>query len=70
MAYLVLEDGTMYEGAGFGAATDVVSDVVVTTGMTGGRTPSPSGRRLAASSAGRSVKIPATGTARDRSTSI
>jgi carbamoyl-phosphate synthase small subunit len=35
MAYLVLEDGTMYEGAGFGAATEVVSDVVFTTGMTG-----------------------------------
>lgn len=35
MAYLTLEDGTVYEGESFGAATDVVGEVVFNTGMTG-----------------------------------
>jgi carbamoyl-phosphate synthase small subunit len=35
MAYLVLEDGTVYEGRGFGRAGSVVGEVVFNTGMTG-----------------------------------
>ncbi|NLG37361.1 MAG: carbamoyl phosphate synthase small subunit [Clostridiales bacterium] len=36
MAYLVLEDGSVYEGEGFGATrTDVIGEVVFNTGMTG-----------------------------------
>ncbi len=34
-AYLVLSNGTIFEGTSFGAATDVVGEVVFTTGMTG-----------------------------------
>lgn len=34
-AYLVLENGAMFEGERFGAAGDVVGEVVFTTGMTG-----------------------------------
>lgn len=33
--YLVLEDGTLFAGEGFGAATAVVGEVVFNTGMTG-----------------------------------
>jgi carbamoyl-phosphate synthase small subunit len=33
--YLVLEDGTVFEGYGFGARGDVVGETVFTTGMTG-----------------------------------
>ena len=32
---MTLEDGTVYEGESFGAATDVVGEVVFNTGMTG-----------------------------------
>ena len=36
MAYLVLEDGSVYEGEGFGAMrADVIGEVVFNTGMTG-----------------------------------
>lgn len=35
MAYLVLEDGTKYEGKAFGKPGDVVGEVVFSTGMTG-----------------------------------
>ncbi|MDD3243383.1 MAG: carbamoyl phosphate synthase small subunit [Eubacteriales bacterium] len=35
MAYLVLEDGTVYEGAAFGKLADVAGEVVFNTGMTG-----------------------------------
>jgi carbamoyl-phosphate synthase small subunit len=35
MAYLVLEDGTVYEGRRFGAEGDVTGEVVFNTGMTG-----------------------------------
>lgn len=34
-AYLILEDGTVYEGKGFGVQGTVVGEVVFTTGMTG-----------------------------------
>ncbi|MDR2357053.1 MAG: carbamoyl phosphate synthase small subunit [Oscillospiraceae bacterium] len=34
-AYLVLEDGAVFEGRGFGAEGDVVGEAVFTTGMTG-----------------------------------
>ena len=34
-AYLVLADGTVYEGQGFGAETDCVGELVFTTGMVG-----------------------------------
>lgn len=33
--YLVLENGSVYSGNGFGAETDVIGEVVFTTGMTG-----------------------------------
>ncbi len=35
MAFLVLEDGTVYEGRGFGRTDSVVGEVVFNTGMTG-----------------------------------
>ncbi len=35
MAYLVLEDGTVYEGRAFGRLGDTVGEVVFNTGMTG-----------------------------------
>lgn len=35
MAYLTLEDGTVYQGERFGAQNDVVGEVVFNTGMTG-----------------------------------
>ena len=35
MAFLVLEDGTVYEGKGFGRTDSVVGEVVFNTGMTG-----------------------------------
>jgi len=35
MAYLVLEDGSVYEGKAFGALTESVGEVVFNTGMTG-----------------------------------
>ncbi len=35
IAYLILEDGTIYEGKGFGARGTVIGEVVFTTGMTG-----------------------------------
>jgi len=35
MAFLTLEDGTVYEGESFGAAMDSVGEVVFNTGMTG-----------------------------------
>lgn len=35
MAYLVLEDSTIYEGKAFGAENDTVGEVVFNTGMTG-----------------------------------
>lgn len=35
MAYLVLEDGTVYEGKAFGRSGSVVGEVVFNTGMTG-----------------------------------
>lgn len=35
MAYLTLEDGTVYEGVQFGSSKDVVGEVVFNTGMTG-----------------------------------
>jgi len=34
-AYLILADGTVYEGKGFGACGTVIGEVVFTTGMTG-----------------------------------
>jgi carbamoyl-phosphate synthase small subunit len=34
-AYLVLEDGAVFEGRGFGAEGDVIGEAVFTTGMTG-----------------------------------
>lgn len=34
-AYLILEDGTVYRGKGFGAEGTVIGEVVFTTGMTG-----------------------------------
>ena len=34
-AYLVLENGTVYEGYSFGAEADVVGEIVFTTAMTG-----------------------------------
>ena len=34
-AYLVLSDGTVYEGEGFGAEADGLGELVFTTGMTG-----------------------------------
>ena len=34
-AYLVLADGSVYEGQGFGAETDAVGELVFTTGMVG-----------------------------------
>ena len=33
--YLILENGSVYEGEAFGAAGDVSGDLVFTTGMTG-----------------------------------
>jgi len=35
MAFLTLEDGTVYKGQMFGAKTDVIGEVVFNTGMTG-----------------------------------
>lgn len=35
LAYLILEDGTVYRGKGFGAEGKTVGEVVFTTGMTG-----------------------------------
>lgn len=35
IAYLILEDGTVYQGKGFGIQGTVVGEVVFTTGMTG-----------------------------------
>lgn len=35
MAFLTLEDGTVYEGESFGAAKDIAGEVVFNTGMTG-----------------------------------
>ena len=35
MEYLVMEDGTVYEGEGFGDLREVVGEVVFNTGMTG-----------------------------------
>jgi carbamoyl-phosphate synthase small subunit len=35
LAYLILEDGTVYRGKGFGAKGKTVGEVVFTTGMTG-----------------------------------
>ena len=35
LAYLILEDGTVYEGKGFGIQGTAVGEVVFTTGMTG-----------------------------------
>lgn len=35
MAYLVLEDGTIYEGSAFGKIGDITGEVVFNTGMTG-----------------------------------
>lgn len=35
MRYLILEDGSVYEGEGFGANIDTEAEVVFTTGMTG-----------------------------------
>jgi carbamoyl-phosphate synthase small subunit len=35
IAYLILEDGTVYQGKGFGAQGKTVGEVVFTTGMTG-----------------------------------
>jgi len=35
VAYLTLEDGTMYEGEAFGAMNDSIGEVVFNTGMTG-----------------------------------
>ena len=34
-AYLLLEDGTVLEGEGFGAAGTCVGELVFTTGVTG-----------------------------------
>ena len=34
-AYLILEDGTVYTGQGFGSAADTVSEIVFNTSMTG-----------------------------------
>ena len=34
-AYLVLEDGTVYEGEAFGAPASAVGEVVFNTSMTG-----------------------------------
>ena len=33
--YLIMEDGSIYEGEGFGAAVQTTGEVVFTTGMTG-----------------------------------
>ena len=35
MRYLILEDGSIYAGEGFGADCETVGEVVFTTGMTG-----------------------------------
>ena len=35
MAYLLLADGTIFEGEGFGARGERVGELVFTTGMTG-----------------------------------
>ncbi|MDD4796868.1 MAG: carbamoyl phosphate synthase small subunit [Eubacteriales bacterium] len=35
MAYLVLQDGTVYEGSAFGRIADITGEVVFNTGMTG-----------------------------------
>ncbi|MDD2190476.1 MAG: carbamoyl phosphate synthase small subunit [Eubacteriales bacterium] len=35
IAYLILEDGTVYQGESFGATGSVIGEVVFTTGMTG-----------------------------------
>ena len=34
-AYLILENGTVFEGKSFGAAFDVTGELVFTTAMTG-----------------------------------
>ena len=34
-AYLVLADGTVYEGEGFGASGEAIGELVFTTGMEG-----------------------------------
>ncbi|MDR1299043.1 MAG: carbamoyl phosphate synthase small subunit, partial [Oscillospiraceae bacterium] len=34
-AYLILADGTVFEGYGFGAEGETVGETVFTTGMTG-----------------------------------
>ena len=34
-AYLVLEDGTVFEGYSFGAEKDAIGELVFTTGMCG-----------------------------------
>ena len=34
-AYLALEDGTIFEGTGFGAEGEVIGEIVFNTGMTG-----------------------------------
>ena len=33
--YLIMEDGSIYEGEGFGADVQTTGEVVFTTGMTG-----------------------------------
>ena len=35
MRYLILEDGSIYAGEGFGADRETTGEVVFTTGMTG-----------------------------------
>ena len=35
MAFLILEDGTIFEGVPFGAKRDIIGEVVFNTGMTG-----------------------------------
>ena len=35
MAYLTLEDGTIFKGEAFGAKIDIMGEVVFNTGMTG-----------------------------------
>ena len=34
-AYLILENGTIFEGTGFGATGEAVGEIVFTTGMAG-----------------------------------
>ncbi|MBP9639099.1 MAG: carbamoyl phosphate synthase small subunit, partial [Enterococcus sp.] len=33
--WLILEDGTYFEGEGFGGTSNVIGEIVFTTGMTG-----------------------------------